>query len=236
MDEPRRFDFGTNAWVGDEFLTRRTVELPAPAVPPRAGRWTAPAWETKRVDLAFGAMLAFVVVWLGLWITGTIDLTAALWIGAVGLIVYRNRPTASALAAQKDDLALLEVADDPEVCLVELEIVYDDAPVGTDRGVAWFEDGAMFFHGRRTSFAIGGQDVLPRSYYSEYGRERASALPDDAVPLRALRPRTYVRLTPLLQRGELAKAQTQRLLAGRVEFRERPRLADVPRQWPPFGP
>ncbi len=232
--ETKRFDFKMNAWVRDDFLSRRILELSAPSVPPREGYWVTPAAKPRRsiryratIALAVAA-IAMVWAWIG---PGGSAIVA---MGVVFcLLAWTNLPPPTP-RAKPDDFRLMEVADDPDVCLVNATIVFDGRKIGTDRGVAWFSDGAMLFSGRRTSFAIGGEDVLPRSYWSEYGRERASALPADAVPLRTVRPRTYVLLLPVNREEDVAVQQARRFVTRRRKFRDRPEPSSVPRQWPPF--
>lgn len=233
--EQTRFDFGANAWVRDDFLTRRTVEIAAPEVPPAEGRWVvAPERQVRSRGSRIAVAIALMLLVDGFLYHGLSGLFWAFVWDTVGLLVWSNLAPTGPAGAGPDDLRLFETSDDPDVCLVEVTIVHDDHEVGTDRGVAWFEDGALLFSGAKTSFAIGGQDVLPRSFWGEYGRECATALPRDAIPLRTTRPRTYLRIVPLDRNEKVAAEQTARLLRERQTFRERPTLSPLSRQWPPF--
>ena len=92
---------------------------------------------------------------------------------------------------------LLEDPDDRNVCLVAVTIVRNRLTVGRDRGAAWFEGGALHFSGERTSFIVGGENVLPQSRWSVFNDGEGMALPAFALPLDVDDVPTYVSFRPL---------------------------------------
>ncbi|HEY0868158.1 MAG TPA: hypothetical protein VGE01_12305 [Fimbriimonas sp.] len=74
--------------------------------------------------------------------------------------------------ATRKDLSLLE---DEKAWLVQIWILQNGIRTGSDRGVAWFEEGAMGFFGHRTSFVLNTTHIDP----SQASRTRLYGLTDE---------------------------------------------------------
>ncbi len=131
------------------------------------------------------------------------------------------------------DLRLLEDPDDPDVCLVEMEVFVGHESVGHDRGVAWFAEGRLLYSGHRTSFALGGEDVMPEVCWYEFSAE-GRFLPDWAVPLHLPKGLAYVSLVPINRGGGPLSRQETRFLERLTDFRKGRTRSTGPRQWPPL--
>ncbi|RYG17025.1 hypothetical protein EON82_24345, partial [bacterium] len=174
------YDFETDQWVAQRLIKARWIdrELPPPVEPPKPGHWIrTPAKghlrESYYSSIGLTAAIAFTALVYSLVnVINLLTLTSAfvLWIGIPIALCWATRP--NQLQASTDDLRLLEDPEDRDTCLVEVVIVRDGEPVGADRGVAWFENGRLLFNGARTSFAIGGEDVLPRRQWASRGGDR----------------------------------------------------------------
>lgn len=201
------YDFDRDVWVEPRYAPPwwTQKELPAPSTPPRMGRWHSP--EDPRIA-RFQNVATF----------GALDYPPT-W-----------PPIYGTHWATEADLLLLETPDDFDVCLMEIAIRETDGyQIGVDRGVAWFEEGRLLFNGHRTSFAVGGEDALPRSEWPPYVR----ALPIFALPLR--NRRDHLRFQAL--RHEAATARhVFRFFERLTVFRTLPPPSRGPRQWPPFEP
>ena len=232
MRPPKRlvFDFETNAWVrADAFNVRavgREIALPAPGGEPSPGRWSRPEGPKKgtpTLNVVAGWLLVAIVVAA----LATRSLVPILTIVHIGLVLWFSLYFGLARSGwpTKEDLRLLEDRDDPDVCLVALTIVRDGNIVGTDRGVAWFADGCLLYSGHRTSFALGGEDLIARP--DAWGDRLALRVPHGAAS---------VSLTPLTRNNDAGGRQEMRFLKALYHFRRRPPRSRIPRQWPPFEP
>lgn len=223
------FDFETNAWVlPDAFNTRavgREVALPERETAPAPGRWIKPpdaerasAWSILAAWSGIGLVVAAIVTHS--FLAPTLGLPLVAFFGALQAIRREGgtRPT-------REDLRLLESPDDPDVCLVALTIAHDGGTVGRDRGVAWFEGGRLLYSGHRTSFALGGEDVVPQAGFEGYG-----------LALRVPRGTAGIRLVPLDRRDAAGERQAMRFGKALTAFRRRPPSSRGPRQWPPLEP
>lgn len=235
MGGPERlvFDFDTNAWVPQGFLseTQELLDshLPAPAIPPSPGRWTRPAkpiLAKRQAALALSGAAAFVVA--GIALREVAWVFPAAFFGNLGL-VYTDSSTYDLRVVTQADRHLLEDPEDPNVCLVALNVVRNGKSVGRDKGVVWFDDGLLLYNGHRTSFAIGGEDVLPRDQWELL----PNALSDLCVPLRVPSGIAHVELAPLVE-GNGGSPSEMRFLKRLYAFRLRPPLSRGPRQWPPL--
>ncbi len=225
-----RFDFAKNAWVlADAFNVRaqgREFVLAAPEGESSPGRWNRPAsaktgsspWVVAAVWLVVSLIVTAVVAGSLLPTVPVVLIGMIAESYRVAEIVRSGRPT-------REDLRLFEDPDDPDVCLVFLTIVCNGESVGTDRGVAWFADGCLLYSGHRTSFAIGGEDVLSKAEHGTTG-----------VALRVARGTASITLSPLQRRGDIGGRQEMRFLKALYHFRHRPPQSRIPRQWPPFEP
>ena len=243
--EPQRpserqvFDFETNSWVlADSFNARaegREIVLDAPSTEPAAGRWTKPEPQAKPtsplvVALACAA-IGFSVVALALR-SGPLAALAFLCFAPVAGSVEFVKKDPRRITSE--DRMLLEDPDDLDACLVLLTIVRDGRMIGTDKGVVWFADGMLLYNGHRTSFAIGGEDLLPQARWSSLAFPPSQIYLDDrTVPLRVARGSAFVRLQPLTA-GAGTSPNEMRLLKRLYAFRRRPPVSKGPRQWPPF--
>lgn len=237
MNGPRRktermvFDFETNAWVlPDAFNVRaqgHEIVLAAPDTEPAPGRWNRPALSRPAPS-----PLVALTVWLGIalmiaamaarsflpTVPGTMFLLFA--------FIFRTLQLGQAGNATAEDLRLLEDPDDPDICLVAIIIWRRGDGAGQDRGVAWFEGGRLLYSGHRTSFALGGEDVLPDWSHGEH--TLVLRVPPHGSATVTLRP---------LPRGSVASGkQEMRFLKSLHAFRRRPPPSRGPRQWPPFEP
>ena len=129
-----------------------------------------------------------------------------------------------------NDLMLYENPDDLDLCLVEASFLKNGRTTGRDRGVVWFSEGRLLFCGHRTSFALGGEDVLPPARRTKTERERG-----DLLTLRGLPFRANIVFRPVMARGE-SPARAHRFLERLYAFQMRPPVSRGPRQWPPFEP
>ncbi len=233
------FDFSSGVWVREDPTTPTgsyESSLVLPTSEPAPGRWTKPApalrSNERLVALIVWASVVFVVA------TIVVKSLAPLALGAVpltllcaALMARRSRD----VSITEADRRLLEDPDDRDVCLVHLTIVHNGSEVGRDKGAAWFGHGALMYSGHRTSFVIGGEDVLPRAKWSVYARaDGTDGLPETALPLRIPKGHAYIRLDPLLDRRGGGTPHEMRFLKALYDFRRRPPTARVPRQWPPL--
>jgi hypothetical protein len=239
------YDFDTDQWVAQRLIKARWIdrELPPPVEPPKPGHWIRkPARHHLRekfygpIGLTAVASFAALVYALTVNFSWLISISAAvLWIGVPFALYMATRPVY--LAASANDLRLLEDPEDRDTCLVEVAIFRDGECVGADRGVAWFENGRLLFNGARTSFAIGGEDVLPRREWAARGGN-ATIDAAMAVPLRLPRyeaAQAMVVFQPL-RAPNLPIDHEERFVERLGAFRARPPQSRGPRQWPPLGP
>ena len=232
------YDFDADVWTEDAFVMvrRGEGERPAPEEEPRPGLWFVsekgpperhPFEISERVrDGATVALFALLVVgFVSVWNLGVPEFGALLAALALLMVLAfagrSKRPRATAY-----DVGLLEHPEDPDVCLVEIRIVRDGKPVGSDRGAVWFEGGRLLFSGHRTSFAVGGEDVLPFT-------QRAKGLPLGALPLRVRQGQTHIEFRTL-QYGDADLRRYDRFAHRLLAFRSFAPPARGERQWPPF--
>ncbi len=229
--------YAENAWIRDETGRDHAdlVDLVAPVLPespPAPGRWTGPSpgFDAHTFRLCLGRFVASVALTLAFHSPIPMVVFAS-WMAQVGVTWLRYGGVRFWLPA---DLRLLEDPFDPDVCLVEMEVFVGRKSVGWDRGAAWFEGGRLLFSGRRTSFALGGEDVLPPKHWSTIDANLGAFLPDLAVPLRLPKGQAHVRLVPIRKGNDVADQQEERFLKRLYEFRLRPPRSHGPRQWPPL--
>lgn len=238
------YDFLTDAWVEDPLVMvrRGETEPPAPTSEPAPGKWHGketplprpPSWHLPKTSryLAAAALmlllcLAFVAIpFVGSGLLCPFMVADVLLLG-LGLSQLFSRRLAQP-AAEPRDLRLLEHPDDPDVCLVQITIVRNDEVVGHDRGAAWFEDGRLLFSGHRTSFALGGEDLVPRSERGPRRREGQSVL-----PLRVDSGGASIEFV-VLGYGERRASHGYRFLTRFGEFLFFAPPSRGPRQWPPL--
>lgn len=220
------YDFERDAWIEEPGIHTKWNEqdLPAPAVPPKDGAWLKPPprfyVEKLRVPLVVATLalsyLALRFAWFYL-----VCAVAALQCLFILASTYRPR-------LSKADRRLIEDPDDLDVCLVDVKIMSNRRIIGVDRGIVWFGEGRLLFSGHRTSFALGGEDILPRSRRTKSMQARTNVL-----PLRAGHGKAVLIFDLILPRagpGEREIRFVERLYA----FRQRPLASRGPRQWPPF--
>ncbi len=234
------YDFERDAWVEDAFVRRAWDErpLPEPSEPPTPGRWYRQAQSPLRARDAArwveavhpGVFVMGLVALFGAAAFGFAVAPVAMWCALPGLVgvgygLRRRSPRATAR-----DRSLLENPDDPDFCLVEIEIARLGEVCGVDRGVVWFEGGRLMFAGHRTSFAVGGEDVLPRSSWSA---DLLHGPWDLVLPLRIKANDVRVSFRPLRD-GGAGPYRESRFRERFRAFRLRPPQSRGPRQWPPF--
>lgn len=236
------FDFETNAWVQpDRFNSRaqgHEIVLDAPSDAPAEGRWTKPAPVKKPTPftsiLAGWAVVALVVA--GAALQSVLLVGLAVLCATLAAVIHNAQSPDDCRITQADRL-LIEDPDDRDVCLVGLTIVRDGLTVGNDKGVAWFADGMILYNGHRTSFALGGEDMLPRELWGAFDNlQGGSELGERCVPLRMAKGRAFVGFTPLGTTDLIDGAREMRFLKRLSAFRRRPPQSRVPRQWPPLEP
>ncbi len=220
------YDFDRDAWIETPGIHAHWSDrdLLPPTHPPAPGKWLRPPRRFRMFLLLWPLMLLTQVLMLLalVWKAFVLVPVAAAVMGIFQLLnAYRSPPSAV-------DRRLLENPDDLDVCLVEVTINRNGRTVGVDRGAAWFGEGRLLFSGHATSFAIGGEDVLPRSQWHRLQENRTHIL-----PLRDAGSRTALVFEPLHLRSVPDERQ-QRFLERLHAFRKRPPQSRGPRQWPPF--
>ena len=231
------FDFDANLWTDAEALHARAGgkvrELPAPTVLPEPGRWTAPRPKRRGERLQGPFLIAGTVILAATTVLYPLALLpVALLILVPLLATQANDPLVGPIT--DTDLRLVENPDDLDILLVALTVVRNGKALGADRGVVWFDEGRLLFNGHRTSFAIGGEDILPPSRWRELPLDTVRhGLPDGYVPLRVEAGTATIRFVAL-RTGNGISAAEMRFLKRLYEFRLRPPVSTGPRQWPPF--
>lgn len=205
--------------------------------PPAPGRWSRPPLKVDRErpqKVVFLSCMALMPVCL---LAHRTDLLFSLPFVAFAALMVLSSHRGNDRVPTTADLYLLENPDDSEVCLVEVTLRYDGLSSAWDRGVAWFEDGRLLFVGHRTSFALGGQDVVPTRDWPEFTSERNHGLLQfNAVPLRIPNSHHSVAFIPLERKGTIGEMQRACFEHRLAHFRKDPRPSSGPRQWPPFAP
>lgn len=234
------YDFERDEWVAYRLIHARWVsrELPPPFEEPQKGRWYGkPDTGRRRLKWSTASVIASIPAFYGF---GWFVMSDGKDLGQiafgtlfVGLSVVVNRlsrlvPAGSTAIASPEDLLLLEDPEDRDTCLVEITIFKEGREIGRDRGVAWFDSGRLMFNGHRTSFAIGGEDVLPRRLWVRQPNIDRTL----AVPFRYSHG-AYVRFQLLT--GPIITVDHQERFVERLgAFRSRPPQSRGPRQWPLF--
>ncbi len=178
--------------------------------------------------MAFSAVAVVVLAILG----PGILMVIALWVVIACVLAHAFMIEEK---ARPSDRALLEDPGDAEVFVVVVRVSRDALPnrEDADRGAAWLAEGKLFFSGHRTSFVLGGEDVLPnREWPAAYDALRREGV---AIPLRTT-PRPYVlEVMGLPRRSAAEKARYARFDDELRRFRNHPQASDGRgRQWPPF--
>ncbi len=231
----RPYDLDANAWVR-RAADMRSNHVEPGSLAPAKGLWSSPPpkrkFTTKQLGIITGVMLVgfgiatfFFRITPVLFSALMLPLQALFAIGGTGGHV-----------ATKQDRRLVEDVDDANVCLVGVTVRRDGKRVGEDRGVVWFSEGALFYNGHRTSFVLGGQDVVPHDEFTRIRRGRSKEeLPDRMVALRHPDGEVVLEIVPLTSSGSGTGSPSEmRFLKRFYEFRRRPVHADVARQWPPL--
>ncbi len=134
-------------------------------------RWTrAPhiEWEIEKEaralrDTVWQARLAFAAVplWLvvAAFLPGDFEGVGPIFVILALFAIYGSAKATSAKKSARDahwsrDAAVIDEFGVRSGWLVELIVHGGDAPLGTDRGMMWIEEGRLYFAGRRTSFGL----------------------------------------------------------------------------------
>lgn len=231
----RSYDLDANAWVRRAADTLSGDVEPG-ALAPRLGVWSSSP-PKPRVWLGQKLPPRQLIIFVGIAAVAVVGLAWLLNFRFTFLLVPLQAmlgvASPSGNSAKPQDRRLLENEEDANVCLVGIAIRRDGKLVGRDRGVVWFSDGGLYFNGHRTSFVIGGQDVIPSE---EHRRNRDGQKPSDRVlVLRHPCADVQVEFVPLIITGKGAGTPAEmRFLKRFYDFRRHPTYADVPRQWPPL--
>ena len=226
-----RFDFERNEWVGAPNAARPDLVRHEPPAP---GRWTKP----PPPEVPNRWIVPGVVALLVSLIVAAFALQSPLPLLGVGacVVLARDLPKTRRVSERKitdADRRMIEDPDDKDVCLVLITIVRDWRTVGEDKGVVWFADGRIFFSGHRTSFVLGGEDLLPKERWSIFAStEGGLVFGDRTLPLDVDRGNAYVSFQALSYGDAREMRFSKRLTA----FLKNPPQSRGPRQWPPFEP
>ncbi|RYG40241.1 hypothetical protein EON79_22945 [bacterium] len=230
------FDFERNAWTDRPSTLEVHDEAPRP---PSPGRWFFSAkprprtypWSLAASALASAVMLAAFVAGHGV----LVFLAGAL---CILLCACAYRIDRSRLRGRYPDAYLLEDPEDRNVCLVEIAIVRAGREIGEDRGAAWFRGDTLYYSGFRTSFVIGGENVLPKAHWTIFHDPAGMlTLPERAIPLGIDRFATYVVFRPIAHADRSASYSQELSFVRRLmTFRNAPKGSAGPRQWPPIEP
>jgi hypothetical protein len=205
-------------------------------VVPAKGRWHRVGPERpSRLAINFWVLglAIYALAYVAVRLTGEKEYLQVGFVVAGALIVFGPKIKDLVTRPRMDDLRLMENPDDPDVCLVDVDIVVDHESVGRDRGVVWFEGGRLLFTGHRTSFALGGEDVVPDERWRRLIWDQRH-MPQDLIPLEYPGRIVYVAFT-LARRGEGVLMRQEMNFVGRLdEFRRRPPSSTGPRQLPPL--
>jgi hypothetical protein len=234
------YDFDRDEWVAHRLIQARWIEreLPPPVVAPTQGLWHSSPIRPRitRRTLWTAAPVALLLLYeFGVFIASAGTDTSAFGLTVFWAIICfaiyglsKVVPKPMRIPATDEDCRLLEDPTDQDTCLVQVTIFRAGQKVGEDRGVAWFDGGRLLFNGRSTSFAVGGEDVLPRRLWAHQPNlDRILA-----VPLRCS-GQTYLHFA-LLNANGLPADHQERFVERFGAFRCRPPQSRGPRQWPPF--
>lgn len=138
--------------------------------------WTTPILSKAVLSLGgFTLLLGIVALPYDRMIAGPLLFVGCLLHGASWYLSSLRR---SRVTVEDDGNDLIEDPDDPDVFLVKIKIVQDGIVTGEDRGAAYIEDNAFVFAGEKTSFIVGGQDLisldLTRKHYNIGSLKHAS--------------------------------------------------------------
>jgi hypothetical protein len=234
----RSYDLDANAWVRRAADTL-SADVEPGALAPAKGIWSSyePANSDRRfLYLNIGATVISLCC-----LVVSVYIHSGFFTFMAGLILTQTFTTTLAgkhLSPTKRDLRLLEDENDADVCLVSLSIRSGGKGIGEDRGVVWFSEGRLFYSGHRTSFVLGGQDVVPRSEMSLTSlAQREAKLSEMSIALRHPDGNGEIRVVPLKvsNSGPWASAE-MRFRKRFYEFQRQPTYVNAPRQWPPLEP
>jgi len=221
----RSYDLDANAWVRRAADTL-SADVEPGALAPAKGLWSSSPPKpngSRRIRILAVTLLAL----LGLAASTQTNISILLRFGlmiTVVMVILLVTVVANGDHATEKDLQLLEDEDDPNVCLVEIAMESDKRLVGKDRGVVWFSDGRLFYNGHRTSFVIGGQDVLQ-------GKEISGM----SIMLRHPDSEAVLKIEPLTIPGKATGTPAEMRFRKRFyEFQRQPTYVNAPRQWPPL--
>ena len=200
---------------------------------PAQGCWTKPPAPEGGPPVA---ALVLGVAALGLFLLaaflGSVFVAVPAYICAFFSAIVWKRGGNPMLGVDEADRMLVENPDDLDVCLVRLTVMSRGRFVGRDKGVVWFADGMLLYNGHRTSFVLGGEDVLPKEQWPVVRLQHSIVEIDDTVvPLRVPKGSASIELIPL---GSFGSPAEMRFLKRLYEFRLHPSESHGPRQWPPL--
>lgn len=136
--------------------------------------------------------------------------------------------------ATADDEALLEDLGDRPLFLVQVHIVQNGWETGGDRGVVFFEEGAVCFVGHATSFRIGRQDAVRPRDFDEYVLRRGEHR-WRRIPLKDSNRRIWLGFE-CLKRRNAPPGTTEQEFADALDAFFAGSPAEGPRQYPPLEP
>lgn len=228
----RSYDLDANAWVRRAASTLSSEVEPG-EIDPRPGHWSGPAPSGAKRRLPFFSLLLIGVLAEG--VASLLHFHTSFPIALVPIMVAVLYMVHKESTATKRDLALIEDEDDKEICLVRVTIRTSGHSVGVDRGVVWFSDQRLFFSGHRTSFVLGGQDLIPRLEWSNLKLPGGlKELSDSMVALRHPDGPLFVSFLPLnMPNGKPEIVSEMRFRKRLAEFRKNTPFAHALRQWPP---
>lgn len=231
MLDPREdlfYDFERDIWIETPsvHVSWSDRDLPAPATEPQPGVWLRPPPGSYKNPVQISLLAAgFLMLVLGLTLGGEI---VPILLAGIALVFLASLSTIYRPRVSKDDRLLIEDPDDLDVCLVDVRINHRGRTIGYDRGAAWFSEGRLLFSGHATSFAIGGEDVSPRSKWHPLQHDRTNIL-----PLRTPVGPTVL-VFDILPEAKGPWERERRFIERLHAFRMRPPRSRGPRQWPPL--
>lgn len=222
------FDFETNRWNGP------ASQPPGSEIVPRDGLWIAPEPPKPPVPFHLKAVMAtfMAVSIVATLVTGGALFPFIIFTGLISIVALSPPNDSKGVFMATDrDRQLLEDENDLEVCLAVVEIYVDRREIGRDRGIAWFSSDRLCFTGHRTSFAIGGQDILPFSHLPKWAIASSSVF--EAIALNVPGKQVVIKVAPI-HAGSAREPSEMRLVKHIYEFRRQRPVSPEPRQWPPL--
>lgn len=167
---------------------------------------------------------------------------SALFLVAVGAGISKWVAGLSRNVRKKLDY-LIEDPTDEEVCLVSIVLrrgvvgsIGSDLWLARDEGIALFEDNALIFIGLRTSFRIGGQDVLDISESRRLILQDLDApRPSEVLFLRPASRRISISFQTLPDSRKCADRARTRFWMNFRDFQVNGEPAEGTRTYPPFA-